>query len=76
MATRKKTTEPEMDQELYKIMKGVYARWTGLELAEVIGVIRKEIAAEQALALELEQLKELKEKHEVSSNTINTSGHI
>ena len=65
-----------MNQELYTIMKGVYARWTGHELAVVIGQIRREIEAEQSLALELEQLKELKEKHEVSSNTIDPSGNI
>ena len=60
-----------MDKELYKIMKGVYARWTGYELADVIKVIRAEIEAEQALQKELEELKLLKEKHEVSSDNTN-----
>ena len=32
-----------MDKELYDIMKSVYARWTGEELADVIAVIRREI---------------------------------
>lgn len=69
MATRKKASEPEINQELYKIMKGVYARWTGHELAVVIGAIRKEIEAERIRQEELEQLKELKEKHENGSQT-------
>lgn len=60
-----------MDKELYKIMKGVYARWTGHELADVIRVIRAEIEAEQVKQQELEQLELLKEKHEVSSNITN-----
>lgn len=68
MATRKKIAEAQMDPELYKIMKSVYARWTGHELAVVIGAIRKEIEAEQALQAELQQLKELKEQHEIHGN--------
>jgi hypothetical protein len=76
MVARKKIVEPTIDPELYKIMKGVYARWTGYELADVIKVIRAEIEAEQQLKQELAQLEQLKEKHEVSSDDIAGSGHI
>lgn len=36
-----------MNQDLYKIMKDVYSKYTGEQVAEVIGQIRKEIQLEQ-----------------------------
>jgi hypothetical protein len=42
-----------MNPKLYKIMKDVYAEFTGDELADVIKIIRKEIDAEK-LVVELE----------------------
>jgi hypothetical protein len=36
-----------MNEKLYTKMKAIYAEFSGAELAEVIGVIRKEIQAEQ-----------------------------
>ncbi len=32
-----------MDKELYRIMKDVYSKYTGEQVAQVIGQIRKEI---------------------------------
>ena len=32
-----------MDKELYRIMRDVYSEYTGLQIAEVIAQIRKEI---------------------------------
>jgi hypothetical protein len=32
-----------MDKELYRIMRDVYSKYTGEQVAEVIGQIRKEI---------------------------------
>jgi len=39
--------KPPVDAELLKIMRDVYQRFTGYQVAEVIKVIRAEIIAEQ-----------------------------
>ena len=36
-----------MNLELYKKLKAIYAEYTGAEIAEVFGFIRKQIQAEQ-----------------------------
>ena len=52
-----------MNEELYKIMKDVYARWpSGNELSEVIKVIRQEIEAERERNELEEQFERIKKK--------------
>jgi hypothetical protein len=36
-----------MDKELYRIMKDVYSKYTGYQVAEVVAQIRKEIELER-----------------------------
>lgn len=36
-----------MNEDLYKIMKDVYTKYTGYQVAEVVGVIRKEIQEQE-----------------------------
>lgn len=52
--------QPPINQQIYTVMKQLYSRYSGQEIAEVIAVIRKEItAAEEQAALRAE-LKLLK----------------
>lgn len=50
-----------MDQELIEIMRDVYNRWTGQEIADVIAMIRREIEIQKRIeelrsqGLDLEQ---------------------
>lgn len=79
-----------MDQELLAIMRGVYSRWTGQELAEVIALIRSEferqrqikeltelgLTVEQAIA-KLQEESEPKPKNKRKSKaTINTDEEL
>lgn len=53
MTTQTKMNEP--DPELLEIMQGVYERWTGYQVADVIRVIRQEIERQrEADALDAE----------------------
>ena len=53
MTTQTKMNEP--DPELLEIMQGVYARWTGYQVADAIRVIRQEIERQrEADALDAE----------------------
>jgi hypothetical protein len=64
MAT-KRTTEPKINAALLKTMQGIYAEYTGQEIADVIGYIRDCIEREQELALveqEIDRLTLLREE--------------
>lgn len=51
---------PQINQQIYTVMKQLYSRYTGQEIADVIGVIRREIQEEQAQAELKAELKRLK----------------
>lgn len=59
---RVKPPIPDVNEELYVIIKDVYARWSGEELARVIGQIRQEIQAEHEQARLKEQLAQLEQR--------------
>jgi hypothetical protein len=56
------TINPKVDPELLEIMRGIYQRFTGYQVAEVIKVIRAEINAEQEDAALDDELAVLQEK--------------
>lgn len=57
-----------MNQQLYTVLKQLYGRYTGQEIADVIAQIRKEISAEQEQAELKRQLKVIQGKIKVSDS--------
>lgn len=53
-----------IDPELLKIMRDVYNRWTGEQLADVIKLIRSEIIHEQEQERIRQQISELEQRLE------------
>lgn len=54
--------KPPVDPELLEIMRGIYTRFTGYQLSEVIKVIRAEIDAEKEETELEEEIAVLEEK--------------
>jgi hypothetical protein len=54
--------KPPVDAELLEIMRGVYQRFTGYQLCEVVKVIRAEIDAEKEEAALDDEIAVLEEK--------------